>query len=485
MAKVLSFTDDLARLKDAETLIVLGRSTRLLDDDVRSLLPPLPQGVWDDMVRRGSPGDSGRVATTYTGATAPRRLVVGVLPEACSRHNSPSRAWAIPGLLRGAGSSNQAAILCALDEPAHAVATAIAVTKAFPAWSGASKNTDSRVEAVLLAPATPSASNRAALAAEAARFAARLVDIPPNQLNTTSLLETARLVAARLPGVTFSAIVGDDLLTEGLGGLWNVGKASPHPPALVILDYSPAGATRRTAWIGKGIVYDTGGLALKAKTTMPGMKTDMAGAAAVLSAFAAAVELGAAQSITAVLCLAENAIGPTAMRPDDIITLYSGKTVEVNNPDAEGRLVLADGVAWAIRNRAPDEIVDLATLTGAQLTATGKRHAAIYCTDDALEARAIAAGRASGDLVHPLPFAPEFYRPEFQSPVADMKNSVKDRNNAQSSCAGQFILNHAEGWKGAFLHVDMCGPAVQSNGRGSGFGVGLLLTLAGVGAEPC
>ena len=238
----------------------------------------------------------------------------------------------------------------------------------------------------------------------------------------------------------------------------------------------PPGARRTLAWVGKGIVYDTGGLSLKGKDGMPGMKADMGGAAAVTGAFFAAVRAGYGQNLHALLCLAENAIGPQAVRPDDIIKLYSGKTVEINNTDAEGRLVLGDGVAHAVKHLQPDAIVDLATLTGAQLVATGRRHAAIVANDDGIEARAMRSGKRSGDLVHPLPYCPEFYRKEFESKVADMKNSVKDRANAQSSCAAQFIAEHLGDFDGQWLHVDLAGPA-SAEERGTGFGVALLVDM--------
>jgi probable aminopeptidase NPEPL1 len=137
-------------------------------------------------------------------------------------------------------------------------------------------------------------------------------------------------------------------------------------------------------------------------------------------------------------------VGPLSTRPDDVQVFYSGKTVEVNNTDAEGRLVLADGCSFASKHLNPKIIIDIATLTGAQGIATGKRHAAIYCNDEWLEDLAVRVGRESGDLTHPLPYCPEFFKPEFASAVADMKNSVKDRSNAQSACAGQFIGNHIE-----------------------------------------
>jgi probable aminopeptidase NPEPL1 len=479
MAAVLTFCDDVhAALADAEAVIVIGRQQRLLAEDVLAILPPMPPGAWDDMVRRGDAGDHGRAATTHTGGS-PRKITAGILPEPCSRHNAPSRAGAIPGLIRGA-SGNRTAVILAVDEPGHAFAAVLGAARAFPVYSGASRHAESHVRIAVLANG-PFDAERCRSGADAVRFAARLTDVPPNLLTTTTFVESAREVASRLSGVSVTVFQGDVLLTEGLGGLWNVGKASSHQPALVILDYDlPDGD--RLGWVGKGITYDTGGLSLKAKTSMPGMKTDMAGAAAVLAAFAAAVQLGTRHKLTAALCIAENAVGPHAMRPDDVIRLYSGRTVEVNNTDAEGRLVLADGLAWVARHRSPRELLDLATLTGAQLVATGKRHAAIYTSDEELEHRAIRAGRASGDLVHPLPYVPELFRAEFHSSVADMKNSVKDRNNAQASCAGEFLHMNLEEFKGSWMHVDLAGPSVTSTGRGTGFGVGLLMTLAGVGA---
>jgi probable aminopeptidase NPEPL1 len=151
--------------------------------------------------------------------------------------------------------------------------------------------------------------------------------------------------------------------------------------------------------------------------------------------------------------------------------------VEVNNTDAEGRLVLADGVAYACRHLRPGLVVDMATLTGAQLVATGRRHAAVVANTLAVEQAAVAAGLASGDLVHPLPYVPEFYRGEFASKVADMKNSVADRNNAQSSCAANFVAEHlAVDYEGGWLHVDIAGPAWAGD-RGTGYGVALLLAL--------
>ena len=161
--------------------------------------------------------------------------------------------------------------------------------------------------------------------------------------------------------------------------------------------------------------------------------------------------------------------------------MLSGKTVEVNNTDAEGRLVLADGVYWASKEGC-DTIIDMATLTGAASVAVGSNFAALYCNDEALEKCAVVAGKSIGELCHPLPYTPELYFNEFYSSIADMKNSVKNRANAQSACAGQFIGNHLppnQRW----LHVDIAGPAWFPNKRGSGFGVGLLLQLGRLWGE--
>ncbi len=261
------------------------------------------------------------------------------------------------------------------------------------------------------------------------RLAQRLVDMPPNLLHTDAYVAECREVAAQL-GCGITVIQGSELEEKGFGGLWGVGKASEHLPALVVLSHIPAGqqSSKSICMVGKGIVYDTGGLSIKTPTTsMAGMKVDMGGSAAVLGAFATAVSsMSLASPLHALLCISENSIGPLATRPDDVQTFLSGKTVEVNNTDAEGRLVLADGCFYAHRDLNPRVIIDIATLTGAQLIATGKNHAAIYCNDDELEAVAVGAGKSTGDLTFPIPYCPEFYRNEFRSQVW-MRVAVRPR----------------------------------------------------------
>jgi len=171
--------------------------------------------------------------------------------------------------------------------------------------------------------------------------------------------------------------------------------------------------------------------------------------------------------------------GPAATRPDDIHTLYSGRTVEINNTDAEGRLVLADGVAYAAKDLGADIVLDMCTLTGAQGIATGRYHASHMSNRSDWESLVSVAGRTSGDLSFPAVYCPELHFAEFSSSVADMKNSVADRNNAQASCAGLFInANLGFDFPGVWLHVDMAAPAYTGE-RATGYGVALLSSMFG------
>lgn len=475
----LRFPSSLATIHTAPTLLIFGRRASMVPKVIGQVVP---DSVEDDvlaaMVGKGGAGDHGRSSSTWT--TEPvRKLVVGVLPEVCSRHNSPARAWAIPGIVRAAGSSKTLAIVAVVEDPSHRMAVAQAIAQALPTYNASSKPASRTVDVVFLGPSGDQLpGQQAAIIAEATQRAAHWVDMPPDVLNPTRFVQEARAIATALPDVSVHVVQGEALRDQGLGGLYGVGRASETPPALVVLDYAPKDAVQRVGLVGKGITYDTGGLSIKSKTGMPGMKTDMGGAAAVLAGFQALVRLQMPVAVSAVLCLAENAVGSRAIRPDDVLHMLSGRTVEVNNTDAEGRLVLADGVAWVVRYRNPNVVVDLATLTGAQGVATGRLHAAVMSNDGTLEDHAVTAGRAAGQLAHPVPYAPELYRREFTSQVADMKNSVKDRSNAQVSCVGQFIGNHLVGFGGHWLHVDMAAPAVSA-GRGTGFGAAFLVALLG------
>ncbi|KAJ9077098.1 hypothetical protein DSO57_1019957 [Entomophthora muscae] len=212
---------------------------------------------------------------------------------------------------------------------------------------------------------------------------------------------------------------------------------------------------------------------------MPTMKVDMGGSAAILGAFLASVRLQVPHKLHAVLCLAENSVDQLSTRPDDILTMYSGKTVEVNNTDAEGRLVLGDGVAYASQDLANiSHIIDMATLTGAQLIATGPRHAGFMANQAEFESQVIKAAHSSGDLAYPLMYSPEFLMKDLESEVADMKNSNKNGpTTAASSLAGHFIEAHLHpDYTGVWCHIDIAGPATKGP-RATGYGVALLMHI--------
>ena len=479
----------------SDTAVFVGSKQRLLSPAVIALVGEA-SAVWPSLVESAFSADAGGTASTWLPALAggkARKLGCAVLPSACSRHNSPAQPHAVASLVASLAGTGTATVV-AVAPASHALATACALGRTLPLFSVKSPSkaleptaTDSNpvLTAVLLTENAQPAVSAPALATlqaacDAVRFAGRLVDTPPEEMSTTHLRAEARRVAEALGArVSYHEIVGEQLRDQGFGGIWGVGKAAMQPPALVVLSYTPdqPDGQPAVAMVGKGIVYDTGGLSIKVGGGMVGMKCDMAGAAAILAAFQAAVISGCPRPLHAVLCLAENAIGPGAFRNDDVLRLFSGKTVEINNTDAEGRLVLGDGVAYASQKLSPGLIIDMATLTGAQLVATGKRHGAVVANSEALERLAVEAGLFSGDLVHPLPYCPEFFRPEFKSVVADMRNSVKDRSNAQSSCAANFVSEHlAPDYQGGWLHVDIAGPAWIAD-RGTGFGVGLLLAL--------
>lgn len=480
-ATSISFGNDVASAPtDVDTTVVVGKKT-VLQEMVENI--PSSLGLDVDQETLGAMMTSiegSGSASTFVKAS---HLMLCALPDDVTRNNHPMSVHKVTELVSSIPKGNTRLLFVGAPQQYQA-ALASAVAKAFPLYSRKSSNSEDRSIQVSFVDETGNtAADEASLKAaqavtEGVQLAARLVDMPPAELTTEVYAEECRKIANELDGVTMTEIVGDDLDKQGYGGLYGVGKAAECPPRLVILEFSPENPTKTVALVGKGIVYDTGGLSIKPKTGMCGMKHDMGGSAGMLGGFVSAVKLGTDKRLVLILCLAENAIGPTAFRNDDILTLYSGKTVEVNNCDAEGRLVLGDGVAHATKHiDGLDLVVDMATLTGAQLVATGKKHAGILANTEELEKEAVAAGLHSGDLVFPLLYAPELLKDEFKSYVADMKNSVKDRSNAQTSCAGHFIESHLDkDYSGGWLHVDMAGPA-SKNERGTGYGVGLILSL--------
>ena len=531
----VDFAADVSAALAADKVVILGKRGALRSPGFVASLPESLRTVWLEAVAAVQAGDNGgkrSIMVPWDNGGRLKDVLIGVLPTAVSRHNCPAAAFAVNALLAGCqppAHGQTLGVITALTSTSDAVPIAVAVARHFPTYTAKSVRGGGRggVERgrialrgrVLVAQTCASplscdldaeTSARVVAVSRAVRLASRVVDTPPAAMDPDALVGEVAAVAAELAGpthgldVSWDALRYDALKACGFGGLVAVGDAAARDgrePALVHVKYRPSGDApgsrlRKIALVGKGITYDTGGLQIKGKSGMPGMKTDMGGAAATLGAFKALCQLRPQHvELHLVLCIAENAVGPGAFRPDDVVTPLSGRTVEINNTDAEGRLVLADGVAYASGTLGCDDVIDVATLTGAQMIATGKNFAGVLSDDEAMERACVDAGRASGDLAHPLPYAPEFFTKEFGSKIADMKNSVKDRTNAQTSCAGQFIANHLDrGWNKAdpdvsgeeetegrirrrWLHVDMAGPATNKDGRGTGYGVALLVHL--------
>lgn len=309
---------------------------------------------------------------------------------------------------------------------------------------------------------------RATINASAVALVKDLVNTPPNDLYPETFVSRAQESLGSLP-ITERVWDEEALAREGYGGILGVGKGSSRPPRLMKLVYQPGSATTHIALVGKGITFDTGGLSLKSGAGMIGMKYDMTGAATALAVIRAAAELELPIQITAWLCLAENMPSGHAMRPNDVLTTFGGKTVEVLNTDAEGRLVLADGLMAASAEK-PDLIVDIATLTGAATVALGTRHVGAMGDAEAIS-HLVEVGRNEGENIWHMPL-PEELRALLSSDVADIAN-VKPGNTAGGMLIAAMFLkdfvgktsDEADAPQLPWVHLDIAGTA--NNGGGA------------------
>ena len=300
---------------------------------------------------------------------------------------------------------------------------------------------------------------RVIISAEAVWRVRDLVTMPPNLLNPARFVDHVRELATP-SSLEIEVLDEKELLAQGMGGISAVGKGSHNPPRLMIVRYRPDSPTRHVALVGKGITFDSGGLSLKAPNAMVGMKYDMTGAAVMAAATLAASALQSRTSITAYLCLAENMPSGTASRPNDVITIKNGKTVEILNTDAEGRLVMADGLSLASELN-PDLIVDVATLTGAARIALGERYAGLMGTPEGVSEVEAAAKRV-GEKVWGMPL-PRELRSLLSSDVADIANAKPGEVLGGMLLGGLFLEEFvADGIPWA--HLDIAGPAHNSQG---------------------
>ncbi|WP_222710822.1 leucyl aminopeptidase family protein [Quadrisphaera setariae] len=359
------------------------------------------------------------------------------------------------------------------DDGLRALAEGLLLGSWSPPRTGLQDGPEPAVRTAVLLGA-PSGHERALAAASTAAAATwRVRDLAATPSSTKTpvwVAGQARALAARAdvaPGsgtLEVSVLDEEDLAQRRAGGLLAVGAASQHPPCLVRVDWTPAssspppseaGERGRVVLVGKGITYDTGGLALKPRESMVAMKTDMAGAAVVLATVVAAAEAGLPRPVTALLPLAENGLGAASYRPGDVIRVLDGTTVEVDNPDAEGRLVLADALALADAELDPELLLDVATLTGAATLGLGRQHAALFTDDDALAAALAAAGEATGERVWRMPLVDD-YRPTLDSEVADLRHVPSSPAPGAGSVTAALFLREFVGQR-RWAHLDIAG----------------------------
>jgi leucyl aminopeptidase len=397
------------------------------------------------------------------------RVLAALVAGEAAKLEATSLAWALPAAEDEAGA-------------AEAIVTGtILGSYRFTKFKGDTKEDDDkpRLETLtVLGPAElAGAAETARVYSEAANRARDLQETPANSMRPEDLAKRAEEIAAANDAVTVEVFDGDAIRAKGMGGIAAVSQGGPVDPRLIVLRYSGGGDGPTLGFVGKGVTFDTGGISLKPGAGMAEMKFDMSGASAVLEATAAIAELGLPIDLITVVPSTENMPSGTAVKPGDVITQYNGKTVEVNNTDAEGRLILADALAYAIEQGA-ERVIDLATLTGAVLVALGSTYAAVISNDDALATELAAAGDESGELVWRLPLHPE-YKEMMKGTVADLSNLASKRE-AGSITAASFLEEFVDGTPWA--HIDIAGTAWDVNraytGKGgSGYGVRLLVQL--------
>jgi len=323
---------------------------------------------------------------------------------------------------------------------------------------------------------------RQAVVARRIGLARDLVNMPPNELTPPALAERAR--GLDLPHVTAETFGRDEIESRGMGAFAAVGAGSPREPHLIVMRYDPpepARADVTLGLVGKALTFDSGGVSLKPALFMQDMKGDMAGGAAVLGGIAAIADLGLPVRVLAVVAATENVQGAASFKPGDILRASNGKTIEIVNTDAEGRLVLADALHYA-REHGATHMIDFATLTGAMSAALGDLYAGWFCNDEAWAAEIEAACETSGDLGCRFPLHTR-YRRYIDSDFADMKNASELRSGGPV-LAAEFLREFAG--DGPWAHVDMAGPGYLRRKRpdyaldqgGSGYGVRLIVELA-------
>ncbi|MFE9687094.1 leucyl aminopeptidase [Streptomyces sp. NPDC006285] len=425
----------------------------------------------------GASGGEGEVTKlpAPSGFKAPLVLAVGLgaLPEKDDSFSAETLRRAAGAAARALAGTKKAGFALPVTDAADAGAVGEGVllgAYAFDAYkeiakngSGDKKGKAPLVEATLLGgkprdKAFKAAVERATAVSEELNRARDLVNTPPNDLNPEAFAAVAQ-AAAKEHGIKVQVLDEKALAKGGYGGILGVGAGSASAPRLVKLSYTSSKAKKHLAFVGKGITYDSGGISLKPAGHNETMKCDMSGAAAVFAAVVAAARLGLQVNVTGWLALAENMPSGSATRPGDVLRMYSGKTVEVLNTDAEGRLVLADALAKA-SEETPDAIVDVATLTGAMMLALGNRTFGIMANDDAFRSAVHEAAEEVGEPAWPMPL-PDHLKKGMDSPTADIANMGERYGGGL--VAGLFLKEFV-GEGITWAHLDIAGPAFNEQG---------------------
>lgn len=323
----------------------------------------------------------------------------------------------------------------------------------------------------LNAKAFAAATMKGELVAESTNFARRLIAEPPSFMTPTKLADEARAVAKEF-GLTIKVLEAAQMQKLSMGAILGVARGAKEQPKFIVLSYDAPKSKRKVAIVGKGITFDSGGLSLKPAQSMEHMKYDMSGAAAVIATMRVVGTYKPSFSVMAVVAATENMPGDNALHPGDVLSAMNGKTIEVNNTDAEGRLILADCLHYAVKEGA-DELIDIATLTGAVVTALGRVAAGIMGSDQQLIDKLIASGEKAGEKLWQLPMYDE-YQESLKSDIADLKNAGA-RGEAGSASAAMFLKEFVGGK--SWAHLDIAGPGwidrdrEECNKGGTGFGV--------------
>lgn len=420
--------------------------------------PQLPADVQESLSETAASleasGKLGNVTVLPGGATAARRVVLVGLGEA----TDGDLRFAAGSAARSCG-KKPGTVVVGIPTASDRAASAVAEGALLGSYVFTDYKSDAEGEGEeyftdwLIAGASEAALERAKVIAGAVAATRDLINTPPLDLYPASFAEIAQGFGAQL-GCDVQVWEPQQLADEGFGGLLAVGMGSSRLPRLVRVAWAPEGATQTVALVGKGITFDTGGISLKPPKGMETMKSDMSGSAAVLHTVLAAARTKLPIAVTGWLCLAENMPSGTAQRPSDVIRIYGGKTVEVLNTDAEGRLVLADGLVRAIEEK-PDVVIDVATLTGAQGVALGKRTSGVMGSAD-LRAEIVAAADAVDEDMWPMPLR-DYLLEMVESKVADLKNTGDSGGAAGMLSAGMFLKQFVG--DATWVHLDIARPA--------------------------